>query len=183
MTEELVVRKAVPGDVPGIEAMHSACSLDSRIARWHAPLRAVPSKYLADAVSGRREHVALVATDGRDVIALASAVHVGGGSWDLGVLVRDDRQRQGLGTSLVTAVVTEAVRRGATGLRADLTPSRHFLLAVLQPLGRVLASVDGDGLHARVELSATPATDRTTRFIRPLRVGSVLREPDGTAPR
>src|SRR6476619_1713497 len=123
MADELVVRKAVPDDVPAIEAMHSACSLESRVARWHAPLRAVPSQYLADSVSGRHGHVALVAVAGREVLALASAVHTGGGSWDLGVLVRDDRQRQGLGTRLIAAVVAEAVRRGAIGLRADLTPS------------------------------------------------------------
>ena len=166
MAGELVIRKAGPDDVPAIETMHSACSLDSRIARWHAPLRAVPSRYLADAVSGRHGHVALVALDGPQVVALASAVHIGGGSWDLGVLVRDDRQRQGLGKRLIAAVVAEAVRRGAVGVRADLTPSRRFLLDALQGLGRVLATrihIPPTGRFPRPSVQAHLTTDARCR--------------------
>jgi GNAT superfamily N-acetyltransferase len=150
----MVIRQAGEPDRTGIEAMHAACSLASRIGRWHAPLRRVPPRYLTDAVSGRPGHACAVACDGPVVLGFASAVRGFGEAWDLGVLVRDDRQRRGIGRQLLDSVVTAAFDRGAGFVTADLRPDRRFLLAVLGCYGPVTVRRDGDGLHARVELSA-----------------------------
>jgi GNAT superfamily N-acetyltransferase len=150
----IVVRRAGEPDRTGIEAMHAACSLASRIGRWHAPLRSVPARYLDDALSGRAGHVCALAEVGADIVGFASAVRGFGGAWDLGVLVRDELQRQGVGTRLMDAVVHVTSDCGADSVTADLRPDRRFLLDVLCRYGPVTARRDGDGFHARVDVSA-----------------------------
>jgi GNAT superfamily N-acetyltransferase len=154
------VRPATAADRPRIEAMHAACSLQSRIDRWHGPLRAVPARYLDDAVSGRPGHVCTVATDGRDVVGFASAVRGFGGCWDIGVLVRDDVQRRGIGGRLIAAVTATARERGAVAISADLSTRRAHLLDVFGRYGSLETSVDQDGIHARVELAQAPSRER-----------------------
>jgi GNAT superfamily N-acetyltransferase len=150
----LVVRTSGEPDRTGIEAMHTACTLESRIGRWHAPLRSVPAHYLDDALRGRSGHVCVLAEVDADIVGFASAVRGFGGAWDLGVLVRDDLQRQGVGTRLMDAVVRIAFDRGAGSVTVDLRPDRRFLLGVLRRYGPATARRDGDGLHARVDVSA-----------------------------
>ena len=150
----IVFRAARAADRNRLEAMHGACSLQSRIGRWHAPLRAIPARYLDDAVSGRPDHVCALAFAGDELVGFASAVHGAEGRWDLGVLVRDDRQRQGVGTGLIDQVVHAARVRGARSVGADLRPDRRFLLAVLARHGCVIARTDSDGIHAEVALAA-----------------------------
>ena len=148
----IVLASARETDRTRIEAMHAACSVDSRIGRWHAPLRAIPTRYLADAVSGHAGHACVLALDGDEVVGFASAVRGSGERWDLGVLVRDDRQRARIGTRLIDEVVRTARARGARALAADLRPDRRFLLAVLGRHGCVVARTDADGIHAEVAL-------------------------------
>jgi GNAT superfamily N-acetyltransferase len=154
MSANIVVRAAAPSDRARIEAMHARCSLASRSDRWHAPLRVVPARYLADALSGRPGHVCSVATDGRDVLGIASAVRGFGGRWDLGVLVRDDMQRRGVGLRLIACVIAGASTRGAIHVAADLTPARRYLLGWLRRYGTVAAVIDRDGIHAQVALAS-----------------------------
>ena len=149
----IVIRPAIPADRDAIVRMHAACSLTSRHRRWQAPLPDVPRRYLDDALSGRPGHVALVAAgpDG-DVLALASAVDDGAGEWEIGVLVRDDAQRRGLGGRLAVELAFTARARGACALAADLLPETAFLTRTLARLGPVRTSI-ADGLRARVALS------------------------------
>lgn len=147
------VRTAVPSDRDSIEAMHSMCSLESRIGRWHAPLRTVPARYLDDALGGRPGHACAVASVGIDVIGFASAVRGFGDCWEIGVLVRDDLHRRGVGSALIDVVVCTASGRGAVAIAADLRPDRRFLLDVLGRYGALEIRVDGDGIHPRVELA------------------------------
>lgn len=150
----ILTRPASASDREAIEAMHAECSLASRIGRWHAPLRSVPARYLDDALSGRPGHVCAVACRAGDVVAFASAVRGFGESWDLGVLVRDDLQRRGVGSALIEVVVRTARERAASWICADLRPDRRFLLDVLRRYGPLAVRLDGDGLHARVDVSA-----------------------------
>lgn len=152
------IRPAGPDDVAGIEAMHAACTLDSRVHRWHSGLTAVPARYLADAVSGRPGHVCRLAVDDDGTVAgLASAVGGDAGDWQLGVLVRDDRQGQGLGARLLDAVVAAARRRGARELVADVLPDRYGLLALLGRRGTLRTTCGGGAaLHGVVTLAPAP---------------------------
>ena len=55
------VRQAVPGDRPALERMFARCSPRTRYQRFHAPVKAIPARYLGEAVSGSPFHYALIA--------------------------------------------------------------------------------------------------------------------------
>lgn len=159
---DVFLRPAVAADRHRIEAMHEICSLESRTSRWHAPLRSIPARYLDDALSGRAGHACAVATDGRAVLGFASAVRGFGDTWDLGVLVRDDVQRRGIGGWLIACVIATALERGAVSVEADLKPHRRHLLTTLARYGALSARFDTDGIHAEVRLAAELAPPART---------------------
>ena len=66
----------------------------SRYRRFVAGIRCWPRRYLADALSGRAGHVALVAEVEGVVVALASAI-MDDGTAELAVLVEDAQQCRG----------------------------------------------------------------------------------------
>ena len=82
------------------------------------------------------------------IIALASLVH-GPSDWELGVLVEDGWQRQGLGTTLVHELVDRARARGVVRMRATVLPIASGLLVWL---GRIVpiegSTLDADGISA-----------------------------------
>lgn len=151
------IRLARAADRPLLEAMHRRCSLASRYHRWHAPLATMPEAYLAGAIAGSAEHIALVAVRGRparEIVAIASAVRHGVAGWELGILVEDRYQRRGLGGALMAALLCAipADRRGY--LQADLLTGRAALLAQLGRLGPVRLDWTDESVRARVDLRA-----------------------------
>ena len=152
---------AAPADRAGIVDMHERCSLETRTARWRAPMRAMPRAYLDDALTGRAGHLCLLAVAGDDVVAVASAVDAGDGRWELGVLVRDDMQRRGIGTCLLDSLVRSVRDRGGTVLVADVAAGRRGVLARLDRHGSRTSTPSRDGIHAQVTLSHGGRPDRT----------------------
>jgi GNAT superfamily N-acetyltransferase len=153
--DQLVIRPAHPSDAVPLVAMHERCSLDSRIARWHAPVRHIPGSYLAEVTGGVAHHAAMVA--GRaarpyDVIGLASACLVSPDAWELGMLVEDAYQRQGVGRALLRALVDEVVRRGGRELLAVSLDERRSVLRSLHELGPVTMSSRSMTVTAQVLL-------------------------------
>jgi GNAT superfamily N-acetyltransferase len=148
-----VIREATLSDRAEIEAMHARCSETSRRYRWRAPLPAIPEAYLQDALRGRTGHLCLLAVEADDVIGFASAVEESGGSWQLGVLVRDDRQRRGIGTQLVARLVAQVRAAGAAVLVAETAPDRFLLLQRLARCGPLSVRRTADGLRGAISLS------------------------------
>ena len=138
------IRQARPADRAALEAMHDRCSPASRIARWHAPIRAIPRGYLDEVTSGLALHPAYVAERGGELAGLASACLVAPGCWELGVLVEDGWQRRGVGRALVGALIRDVVARGGREIIAHALADRREVLAALRPLGPVdLSSATG----------------------------------------
>ena len=80
--------------------MHARCSRQTRYSRWLAPSTAFPQSYLHSLLAGTAAHIAVVAVaDGQpdDVIGLASAALTSVGRRELGILVEDRYQAQGVG--------------------------------------------------------------------------------------
>src|ERR1700685_70341 len=82
-------RSPAGGDLPHIIAMWERCSLATRMARFHAPVRDIPASYLEAVLSDPSASVVAVHERTRGVAALASLVTSGGRSAELGVLVED----------------------------------------------------------------------------------------------
>jgi GNAT superfamily N-acetyltransferase len=151
----LLIRAALPGDADALVAMHDRCSLESRVARWHAPIRGIPASYLSEVTAGAPSHAGVVATKGGEpaqLIGLASACLVSPGAWELGVLVEDACQRQGVGRAMLRALVDEVLRRGARELLAVSLDERRAVLRNLAELGPVAFSAEQSTVTARVLL-------------------------------
>jgi GNAT superfamily N-acetyltransferase len=142
------VRPVRPADADELDALVARCSLETRYRRFFAPVRSMPAEYRQGVLAGDpARHDALVAfrPSGR-LIALASLVR-GVADWELGVLVEDGWQRQGLGTTLVHELVDRARARGVARMRATVLPIASGLLVWL---GRIVplesSTLDADGI-------------------------------------
>lgn len=132
----VVIAHVLPVDAGPIDAMMARCSVQTRYGRFFAPVRALPANYRAGVLAGDpARHDAVVALVGSAassarpgrVVGLASLVAAADQA-ELGVLVEDGWQRQGLGTAMVDALVARARQRCVPYLRATVLPSASRLL-------------------------------------------------------
>jgi GNAT superfamily N-acetyltransferase len=153
------LRQAEPDDAPALHAMFERCSAETTYARFHGRLRALPERYLAEALAGDTAlHDALVVESTGDLVALGSARRLddpGGPAVEIGLLVEDAAQRRGLGTRLLLALAGRARSRGVAVLRCDVLAGNRRLVGTLhRTLGPVAARSDGLVVHASVRLLA-----------------------------
>lgn len=160
------VRQAVPADRAALAEMFGRCSAATRHRRFHGPVRAIPERYLAEALSRSPFHHALVALpepasagratapSGR-VAALASCRIADEGAAELGILIEDAWQRQGLGTRLVRELVAHAHDVGLRVLEAQLLAEQAWIAGLLRPHGLCRVNSGRDGvLNVTVRLGA-----------------------------
>lgn len=151
----LVVRQAANADRDALVSMFARCTPETRYRRFHAPVKRIPERYLAEALSGTPLHYALVAGEARvadagqrpshvasgaearppEIVALASCRLIDEGAAELGVLVEDAWQRQGLGTSLISDLVTHASGLGLRVLKAQFLAEQAWIAGLLRPYG------------------------------------------------
>jgi GNAT superfamily N-acetyltransferase len=147
------VRQAVSTDRDPLTAMFARCTLETRYRRFHGPVKAIPGRYLAEALSATPFHYALVACLGLsreavdqaaapdlaaqpvEIVALASCRLIDEGAAELGVLIEDAWQRQGLGTRLVNDLVAYASGTGLRVLAAQLLAEQAWIAGLLRPHG------------------------------------------------
>ncbi|HZR48339.1 MAG TPA: GNAT family N-acetyltransferase [Streptosporangiaceae bacterium] len=123
------LRPATPGDRAALIAMFERCSKDTRYRRFHGFLRAFPERYLADALSGRPGHIALVAEVAGRIVALGSCADD-----EIGILVEDEFQRQGIGTRMLTALTQLS---GPGMLLATIQSDQAWILSLLRHFGNI----------------------------------------------
>ena len=99
---------------------------------------------------------AMAFVDGAEqIVGLADVAFHGGGLAEIAVIVRDDAQRQGLGTLLTEALASMAVQRGATRLKGE-----EPMLPLLGRLGRTVRTVEDGRAVAYTRLSRAPRRRR-----------------------
>jgi len=175
----IVVRHAASTDRDALVSMFERCTLETRYRRFHAPVKRIPERYLAEALSGTPLHHALVAwtaqvagagaaADQRashlgpdqearppTIVALASCRLIDEGAAELGVLIEDAWQRQGLGASLVRDLVAHATGIGLRVLKAQLLVEQAWIAGLLRPYGACRVGPAGGGvLNVTVRLGA-----------------------------
>ena len=168
------VRRAAADDRDALRAMFERCTAETRYRRFHGPVKAIPERYLADALSGRAFHYALVACpdpvagDEADidvvsapavsaggVVALASCRLVDEGAAELGLLIEDAWQRRGLGTRLLRDLVTHASEAGLRVLEAQLLAEQAWISGLLRPYGACRLGLARNGvLNVTVRLGS-----------------------------
>ena len=138
-------------DVDDLVDMHERCSPATRYARWHGHTKRFPPSYLARLLA---EDIAVVARRGGCVIGFASAAQAGPHTWEIGLLVEDDWQHQGVGGQLLTEIVGAAGRAGADVIRAEVLERDTGLLQPLRSLGPMITSVSHGVVTADVQVWA-----------------------------
>jgi GNAT superfamily N-acetyltransferase len=150
--------------------MHERCSRATGYYRWLGPSPVFPKAYLRSLLAGTCEHIALVAiSDGQpgNAVGLASAALTSDGWRELGLLVEDRYQAQGIGMLMLNTLVDLLDRD--EDLCASVLFENHWLLAKLARFGAIVAHIDQGVIHARVSRThAVAAHDiRRTRKAMP----------------
>jgi RimJ/RimL family protein N-acetyltransferase len=154
-----VSRAALAEDLDEVNEMHARCSLGSRYARYHAARRALTTRewdHLRDRANGTTL-VTVPLYDPHRVVAVThlmrtSEPHVR----ELGILVEDSWQGEGLGTVL-TGYMVNLARTCTLDCRAitAMTGSgNHRMLAILRGLdGQVEQHADGPTVDALIRVA------------------------------
>ena len=144
-TRHLIVRPGELHDVELVRAMHGRCSDLSMVRRFHAPLSIVSTR-MARQMLTPTAGWSLVAQQDADIVAVASVAPVSESEVEVGMLVEDRRQRQGLGSRLLHAVATDAAARGYESVRCVTQPDNTAVLATVCRAGLIGRVTWHDGL-------------------------------------
>jgi len=150
----VALRPVTSSGITAISAMWERCSLATRIARFHAPVRDIPASYLTALLADPAAHVIAVGQPGGDVVGLASLIRgASGDTAELGVLVEDAWQRRGIGQRLAAHLISTAPGRGITTLTASIQAANAPVADLLRRVpGQFSVTVDGWVLNVRVRL-------------------------------
>lgn len=144
----LVIRPGGLRDVELVEAMHRRCSDLSLYRRFHAPLPRVSARMVRAMLAPNHGWSLLGQGElGRgDVVGFASVAPVSGSEVEVGLLVEDRHQGQGLGTRLLYGVAMGAASRGYQALTCLTQPDNDAVLSTVQRAGLIGRVVWHDGL-------------------------------------
>ena len=151
---DVTLRPVTSSGITAIGAMWERCSLATRTARFHAPVRDIPASYLTALLADPAAHVIAVGQPGGDVVGLASLIRgASGDTAELGVLVEDAWQRRGIGQRLAAHLISTAPGRGITTLTASIQAANAPVADLLRRVpGQFSVTVDGWVLNVRVRL-------------------------------
>lgn len=154
------LRLTRPTDLPKIAAFLERLSPETRTLRF---LVATPT--LTDSLVRHfafydpRERLMLAATapgggGGEEVIGLADVALLATGLAEIGLVVADDAQGQGVGKLLSESVASLAIQRGATHLKAEMLGENVAMLHLMERLGPTVRTVEGGNTVAYTRLPA-----------------------------
>lgn len=128
------IRPACAADAGALSDFFAGLSPQTRYLRFFAPL--TPGPGLLRTMSGGDGHADVVVAVRSGVIighAMAAdrAGPRGARTADVGVVVADAWQGQGVGAALMRALITGARARGVTSLTMDVLPGNHRMLAMI----------------------------------------------------
>jgi len=158
-TPRQVLRPSVPLDAPRLVTMFERCSPESRYARFLAPLRYFPASHLVDVVrsSPIRRSWVIDDLDTGHVVGVGSWFRNQGDTAEVGLLIEDAFQHQGLGSTLLDELVSSARTAGITTLVGhSLAESRH-VHRMLRRLGPT--TTDCSGYECTMHVSLVPEAE------------------------
>ncbi len=128
------IRPARPADLAALRDFFAGLSAQTRYLRFFAPVTPGPA-LLRVLSGGTGTTYAVVATWGEVIIGHAMAADRAGPcgvrTTEIGVVVADAWQGQGVGSALVRALITSAQARGVTSVAMDVLPANRQVLAMI----------------------------------------------------
>jgi acetyltransferase len=154
------LRLTRPTDLPKIELFLASLSDDTRTRRFLVvtpKLAAATVRHFA--FYDPRERLTLAATrpgdSGEEIVGLADVALLNTGLAEIGVVVDDAAQGQGLGSLMSEAVASLAIQRGATHLKAEMLEGNEPMMRLMRRLGSTVRSVEDGTTVAYTRLPAS----------------------------
>jgi ribosomal protein S18 acetylase RimI-like enzyme len=128
------IRQASAADSAALRDFFARLSLRTRVLRFFAPL--TPTSAMLRRLAGEAASVdAVVAVHGGVIVGHGMAVDPAepsdGPAADIGVVVADAWQSQGVGSALMRALISRAQARGVTSIRMDVLHDNHQVRAMI----------------------------------------------------
>lgn len=143
---DVVIRQPTAANRSAIEAMFARCSVESRYARFLAPVPEIPPAHLARIITPSADDEAWIGVARHDpdtVVALASWARRGEDA-EVALLVEDSWQRHGIGSALLRILGDRTAKAGVCRLTASvLRESKHVLQMLRAVLGPTCIRSDG----------------------------------------
>jgi GNAT superfamily N-acetyltransferase len=138
----VTIRPPDPADLAALTGFLDGLSTRTRVQRFFAPVRPTPAlirRACGQAGPAGRADVLLATYDGviighamaADRAVAADGTAAGESLTEIGVVVADAWQGQGVGSALVRALLCRAQARGVTSLSMDVLPGNHQVLAMI----------------------------------------------------
>ena len=181
------IRLVRPEDASSLTSLNDRVSLRTRRMRFFSTSERPGEWYVERVLQESGLGNALVAEVGGAVVALASFARLERDPQlaDLGLLVDDEHQHQGLGALLLEHLAGIARHQGITALTADVLSENHTMLKLLTSSGFAVTSHGSSGVvELRIDLAPRPEVvdALTTREIAAERASlRPLLEPVGIA--
>jgi ribosomal protein S18 acetylase RimI-like enzyme len=178
------IRPASPADLPALADFFAGLSMQARYLRFFAPTTPGPALLNLLCGGGGTTDAVLATRDGVIIghgMAADRSGPCGARTTDIGVVVGDAWQRQGVGSALVRALITGAQVRGVTSVTMDVLPGNDQALAMIKghwPAARTRRSRDYDTICVQL----VPGRQYQPRA-RPARPGTRPSAPMATAGR
>jgi GNAT superfamily N-acetyltransferase len=153
----LRVTTASPDDDAAVTAMVERCSQRTLSRRFHGSTDGIA--YTRAQLRTRTDIVRVAWWDG-SCVALGVLAAGGEGPWELGVLVEDAWQRQGVGRLLVASLVSEARLRNVSSLVATVLGDDAAILRPLRRLGSSSSHIECGTVALAVRLDEPAPTSR-----------------------
>lgn len=153
------LRLARPTDAGRVRAFLERQSPETRARRFFTAMPRVSDATVRHfTFYDPREALIVAATalidDTEEVVGLADIALLATGLAEIGVLVDEGHQHQGVGRVLSEAIAWLAVQRGATHLKAEMLERNVSMLRLMQRLGPTVQAVEGGVSTAYTKLPA-----------------------------
>ncbi|MEU6131135.1 GNAT family N-acetyltransferase [Saccharopolyspora sp. NPDC047091] len=142
--EALVLRTADRADLELVAAFHARCSAATRYRRYASPGPAGGDRGLLRLLTPELGRSLLVLDADGQVVAMGNLMRDGTAA-ELALLVRDDRQRSGIGTRLAAELVAQADADGMTAVWAHTRVDDTAIARTLRAAGLKLVGVPEPG--------------------------------------
>jgi acyl-CoA synthetase (NDP forming)/RimJ/RimL family protein N-acetyltransferase len=154
----LHLRPIRPSDADALVEFHAQLSPRTRYLRYFGPYPKIPPRDLERFTRvDHRNHVALVAVLGDEIVAVGRYVRLGeSDSAEVAFVVRDDHQGRGLGSILLEHLAAAALENGIRRFEAEVLAENHQMVRVFRDAGyQVSREFDSGTLHLEFDVEAT----------------------------
>jgi acyl-CoA synthetase (NDP forming)/RimJ/RimL family protein N-acetyltransferase len=151
------VRPITPEDADGLVEFHSRLSAETIYFRFFAPYPELTERDIERFTRvDHEDRVALVATEGGELIGVARYDRLDARDAEVAFVVRDDHQGRGLGAVLLEHLAAAAWERGVRRFVAEVLPNNRRMLATFREAGYAVSQRMEDGVfHVTFDLEPT----------------------------